>query len=81
MLEGFRIMVRSGDPVNSTVIRRHRENIRFYPGLAPLAGKNLRPAYLTLLLGCIQRWRRLDLAEGEELSRVRALGWMMEKSV
>jgi hypothetical protein len=30
---------------------------------------------------CSQRWRRLDLAEGEELSRIRALRWMMAKSV
>jgi hypothetical protein len=57
---------------------------RFYPGSGPLAGKDLHPACLTLLLGCLQRWclqrwRRLDLAEGVELSRIRALGWMMEK--
>jgi hypothetical protein len=50
-----------------------------YPGSAPLVGKDLRPACLTLLLGCLQRWRRLDLAEGVELSRIRALRWMMEK--
>jgi hypothetical protein len=47
-------------------------------------GKDLRPTCLTLLLGCLQwwclqRWRRLDLAEGEELSRIRAIRWMMEK--
>jgi hypothetical protein len=39
---------------------------------------------LTLLLmrlqrWCLQRWRRLDLAEGVELLRIRALGSMMEK--
>jgi hypothetical protein len=60
------------------------ERHRFYLGSAPLVGKDLRPACLTLLLGCLQRWclqrwRRLDLAEGEELSTTRALGWMMEK--
>jgi hypothetical protein len=83
MLEGFRTVVRSRDPANS---RRSddTEKHRFYPGLAPLAGKDLRPACLILLLGrlqrwCLQRWRRLDLVEGVELSRVRALGWMMEK--
>jgi hypothetical protein len=58
----------------------------FYPGLAPLLGNDLRSACLTLLLGrfqwlCLQRGRRLDLAEGEELSRIRALGWKVEKSV
>jgi hypothetical protein len=56
----------------------------FYPGSAPLAGNDLRPACMTLLLvclqwWCLQWWRRLDLAEGEELSRIRALGWMVEK--
>jgi hypothetical protein len=52
---------------------------RFYPGSAPLLGNGLRPACLTLLLGCLQRGRRLDLAEGVELSRIRALRWMVEK--
>jgi hypothetical protein len=28
----------------------------------------------------LQWWRRLDLADGEELSRVRALGWKVEKA-
>jgi hypothetical protein len=53
------------------------------PRFGPLLGNDLRPACVTLLLGCLQRWclqrgRRLDLAEGEELSRIRALGWMVE---
>jgi hypothetical protein len=58
----------------------------FYPGSPPLLGNDLRPACLTLLMGwlqwwCLQWWRRLDLAECEELSRIRALRWMMTKSV
>jgi hypothetical protein len=83
MLEGFRIMVRSG--IRWT--RRRSDDTRkhmFYPGSAPLLGNDLRPACLTLLLGCLQWWclqrgRRLDLAEGEELLRIRALGWKVEK--
>jgi hypothetical protein len=80
ILEGFRFMVWSGDPANST---RHREK-QVLPRFGPLLGNDLRPACLTLLLGCLQWWclqreRRLDLAEGEELSRIRALGWKVEK--
>jgi hypothetical protein len=52
MFEGFRFMERMWDPVNSTAIRRHRET-QVYLGSAPLLGKDLRPACLTLLLGVI----------------------------
>jgi hypothetical protein len=45
-------MVRIGDPVNSTAIRQRRGHMKVYPGSASLAGKDLRPACLTLLLGC-----------------------------
>jgi hypothetical protein len=45
-------MVRLGDPTNSTTIRQRRGHTKVYPGLTPLAGKDLCPAYLTLLLGC-----------------------------
>jgi hypothetical protein len=59
---------------------------RFYPGSAPLLGNDLRLACLTLLLArlqwwCLQQGRRLDLAEGEKLSRIRALGWKVKKGV
>jgi hypothetical protein len=71
MLEGFRIMERAWDPVNSTVVKQGQGHMRVYPGSAP-EGKDLRPACLTLYYcgvyrDVLQWWRRLDLAKVKKI--------------
>jgi hypothetical protein len=52
LLEGFRFMERMWDPANSTCDQTETREHESLPRFDPLEGKDLRPACLTLLLGC-----------------------------
>jgi hypothetical protein len=76
MLKDFQFMRGEGSSElngGQSKTRAHKSLPRF----APLEGKYLRPDFV--LMWCyyevFQQRHRLDLAEGEELSKLRALGW------